>query len=262
MVVLFCFPEDFAAVLVSSCILFAGFPFLIRTTPLLKYTLDEIAPLKENADSDIPVAITYLLGEFQLGVDNGYLGLRKEGISFNGVTTTFLVDPSAEMVTSGVCQYESPFARISLPYIKESYQIQVETYSSHRSDKPRECAWEIKRFIVADRTGSPSTTIHNLPPLTVSPSRFVAAILTLCKLYAAAALIPGLTVLFLVWWFKRAAEPYPVAIVLSLIVLGILVVLFVELLPSALVQYRFVLKLDQEASARTSSITSEVRETS
>lgn len=255
------YSNNVVGILFFSVFWLLTWPKMIKVTPMDKFIADEIAPLEEMPGKDIPVQVTYLLEGVQLGIDRGYLGLRQEGLSFNGIETTFLIAPREENLKAFLSDIDGPVVSALLTEVHEKYVIQFEPLLPLGGRKPLEAAVDFKKSLTADRSDTPPSTIHNRPPLTASPSLFFRIQSELLEWFGIAAFVPGGAILLLLWIaahadhlnVTRGAEIDTLRVVsivgtvLFLVILGLLVVAFREIIPTLLRRYHVFLKLDKEA---------------
>ena len=126
--------------------------------------LRRLEPLRENP-KDLPVGILYRYRGIELGEDSGFIGRRREGISFNGKQTSFIISPDIRIEQA---QGDGELRYIPIRVAgEEEYELEIRPIGSY--DLNQNDIVALKSLLMSDGEAAPSSTIYKKLPKVATP---------------------------------------------------------------------------------------------
>ena len=197
--------------------------FWTKEKDILANRLKILEPLKEHLE-DFPVSVCYRYRGVELGHDAGFIGRRRDGFSFSGEQTAFLI--ASDLVIK-VAEGSDNVRELHISNPKEEgYELTVRPIGSYDLNKNDIVA--LKMLFMSDGENAPPSTIHKGLPKVASPYVRSGAYFHPKLFLVTAILIPLLMIGGYIWWAINLSDEVGktvfVGVLLFLLLLALLVV--------------------------------------
>ena len=172
---------------------------LFRKTDEVKQALEKIEPI-EHLPSDRAVNVQYKYKEWSLGTDSGFLGRRKEGVTFSGLQTIFSMQPEEISIKLVRNEYGHRHLLVSSTEWGSDYEIVVSTIGLAKSEDSLDAASELHALIFTDGPDLPPASVSCPPPMTASPAQRFSATSQSRLVYGIAIFMAVLVISGYIWW--------------------------------------------------------------